>query len=94
MSNLKDEFEAQLLADGATEKLAAFRETFQKLNGDEIAQAMFVIDASCIYRNIPNRSESERWSKYVATGEWEGSVRIPPTPPQHKVSFYNGIPTY
>ena len=78
----------------AIEELAAFRETFEKLKGDWIAQTMFVLDASCVYKNIPNHSEPERWKKYVETGEWEGWVRIPPTPPKHKISFYNGIPTY
>ena len=93
-NNWKDDFEAQLIKDGAIEKLAAFRDTLEKLKGDEIAQAMFVLDAYAVYRNIPNRSEPERWSKYVETGEWEGWVRIPPTPPRHKISFYNGIPTF
>ena len=94
MSTSKERFEELLIKDGQTEKLAAFRETFEKLKGDWIAQTMFVLDASCVYKNIPNRSEPERWSKYVETGEWDGYEPIPPTPPRHKISFYNGIPTY
>ncbi len=94
MESLRDTFEEQLIKDGAIEKLAAFRDTLEKLKGDEIAQAMFISDAYSVHNNIPNRSEPERWSRYVATGEWEGWKPIPPSPPRHKISFYNGIPTY
>jgi hypothetical protein len=68
----RTEFEKQLLEDGATEKLAAFRTSADRLKGDSVALAVFTFNSSCAYNDLPNNDGSGNWSEYVRTGVWNG----------------------
>jgi hypothetical protein len=76
MTYCRSTFEAQLIEDGQTEQLAAFRAAADKLVRNSAEEAVFTFDAYCAYHDLPNNDGSGKWSEYCRTGVWNGKKRF------------------